>query len=178
MIRKTAIVASSVLSFAALGLYIVSYLPCSSSGFREKGFSFGRMFFMAPQQQRERVPWPRESRMLGFVYRGGATCSLNKMFVRTDTVFRCDIPFLLRCCYRRQTGLLPQSYTYPLITDLWEISVRLWWMILLFAIYPTIAFIRGPYRRYRRRKKGLCLKCGYNLTGNVSGVCPECGEQI
>ena len=23
---------------------------------------------------------------------------------------------------------------------------------------------------------GHCQKCGYNLTGNVSGVCPECGE--
>ena len=23
-----------------------------------------------------------------------------------------------------------------------------------------------------------CLKCGCNLTGNVSGVCPECGEKI
>ena len=22
---------------------------------------------------------------------------------------------------------------------------------------------------------GHCQKCGYNLTGNVSGVCPECG---
>ena len=27
-----------------------------------------------------------------------------------------------------------------------------------------------------RRTAGLCVKCGYNLTGNVSGVCPECGE--
>ena len=26
-----------------------------------------------------------------------------------------------------------------------------------------------------RRAKGLCLHCGYDLTGNVSGVCPECG---
>jgi hypothetical protein len=25
---------------------------------------------------------------------------------------------------------------------------------------------------------GHCQKCGYNLTGNVSGVCPECGEKI
>ena len=24
----------------------------------------------------------------------------------------------------------------------------------------------------------LCHKCNYNLTGNVSGVCPECGEQV
>ena len=25
------------------------------------------------------------------------------------------------------------------------------------------------------RPKGRCRSCGYNLTGNVSGVCPECG---
>jgi len=24
----------------------------------------------------------------------------------------------------------------------------------------------------------LCLKCGYNLTGNTSGTCPECGTPI
>ena len=24
----------------------------------------------------------------------------------------------------------------------------------------------------------LCTKCGYNLTGNVSGRCPECGEKV
>ena len=23
-----------------------------------------------------------------------------------------------------------------------------------------------------------CALCGYNLTGNVSGVCPECGTSI
>lgn len=25
---------------------------------------------------------------------------------------------------------------------------------------------------------GCCPACGYNLTGNVSGVCPECGKPI
>jgi rubrerythrin len=25
---------------------------------------------------------------------------------------------------------------------------------------------------------GQCRKCGYDLTGNVSGVCPECGEAV
>jgi predicted Zn-ribbon and HTH transcriptional regulator len=24
--------------------------------------------------------------------------------------------------------------------------------------------------------EGMCAECGYNLTGNVSGRCPECGE--
>jgi len=54
----------------------------------------------------------------------------------------------------------------------------LWLPFLAFSAYPAIAFIRGPYRRYRRHRKGLCLKCGYNLTGNASGVCPECVERI
>ena len=45
------------------------------------------------------------------------------------------------------------------------------------ALYPTIAFIRGPLRRWRRRRRGRCVTCGYDLTGNVSGVCPECGEK-
>ena len=45
-----------------------------------------------------------------------------------------------------------------------------------FAAYPAFAFIRGPLRRWRRRKRGSCIRCGYNLEGNVSGVCPECGE--
>jgi hypothetical protein len=54
----------------------------------------------------------------------------------------------------------------------------LWLPLLLFAAYPTIAFIRGPVRRWRRGRKGHCRKCGYDLTGNVSGVCPECGEAV
>ena len=28
----------------------------------------------------------------------------------------------------------------------------------------------------RRPKPGHCRRCGYNLTGNTSGICPECGE--
>ena len=30
----------------------------------------------------------------------------------------------------------------------------------------------------QRLREGLCLKCGYDLTGNESGVCPECGTAI
>lgn len=33
-------------------------------------------------------------------------------------------------------------------------------------------------RKRRRRKRGLCVKCGYDLRGNESGVCPECGEKV
>ena len=34
--------------------------------------------------------------------------------------------------------------------------------------------MRISSHRFRKSE----LKCGYNLTGNVNGVCPECGEQI
>ena len=56
-----------------------------------------------------------------------------------------------------------------------EWYIPLWIPFILFSAYPTIAFIRGPLRRWRRRKRGLCIRCGYNLEGNVSGTCPECG---
>lgn len=34
------------------------------------------------------------------------------------------------------------------------------------------------WRRTRRFPPGQCRRCGYNLTGNVSGVCPECGQRV
>ncbi len=51
-------------------------------------------------------------------------------------------------------------------------------LAVLLALYPAVAFIRGPLRRYRRRRGGLCVKCGYDLHGNESGVCPECGTNL
>ncbi len=58
----------------------------------------------------------------------------------------------------------------------WILFGPSWISVLIPCAYPAIAFIRGPLRRYRRRRRGLCIRCGYNLEGNVSGVCPECGE--
>ncbi len=52
----------------------------------------------------------------------------------------------------------------------------LWCPLLVFAAYPTVVFIRCPLRRHRRRKRGLCIHCGYNLTGLPGPRCPECGE--
>jgi len=47
------------------------------------------------------------------------------------------------------------------------------WLVLLVAAAPTAAL----WRRDRRRiPPGHCETCAYNLTGNVSGRCPECGS--
>lgn len=45
------------------------------------------------------------------------------------------------------------------------------WILLIVAAIPT-AFL---WHRDRRHPPGHCQGCGYNLTGNVSGACPECG---
>ena len=51
--------------------------------------------------------------------------------------------------------------------------------IPLCVITPTIWFME--WRRLRREllliKQGKCGVCGYDLTGNETGECPECGEE-
>ena len=42
----------------------------------------------------------------------------------------------------------------------------------------TLATLVQFIRNRARWIEGLCWKCGYDLTGNVSGVCPECGLRI
>ena len=41
-----------------------------------------------------------------------------------------------------------------------------------------VAWGHPRYRRLVRRRNGLCTECEYNLTGNVSGICPECGMKV
>lgn len=58
---------------------------------------------------------------------------------------------------------------------------------LLLAITPLAAFVFGAIyvgirnqREDAARSPGArpCWKCGYDLRGNVSGRCPECGEPV
>ena len=79
------------------------------------------------------------------------------------------------------------GYVYATAAKLYDfrIHVRAWFLFVLFALYPVAAFVRGPFRRFcwrcnrrYRRERGLCERCAYDLTGNTSGVCPECGTPI
>lgn len=57
----------------------------------------------------------------------------------------------------------------------WKASVPLW-LPLLAMLLPTLLLWRLDRRR--RPLLGHCKKCDYNLTGNTSGICPECGTPI
>ena len=42
----------------------------------------------------------------------------------------------------------------------------------------SFRMIRVERERRRRVRLGLCRRCGYDLRGNTSGTCPECGTAV
>ena len=49
---------------------------------------------------------------------------------------------------------------------------------IVLTLVGTIPFAVGPTIRWRRKRRGCCVDCGYDLSGNRSGRCPECGMQL
>ena len=56
--------------------------------------------------------------------------------------------------------------------SLMEWRVLPYWFLCAVIAVPTLLLWRLDRRRI---PPGHCRKCGYDLTGNVSGRCPECG---
>ncbi len=55
-----------------------------------------------------------------------------------------------------------------------------WWFWALALLLALVA-ARWWYLSWavrHRPRMGCCGKCGYDLTGNVSGRCPECGTEV
>jgi hypothetical protein len=62
----------------------------------------------------------------------------------------------LRPCW---PGMLLNPLAFSLV--LWPLLTCPWWVRAMV--------------RFRRLRRGLCPACAYDLAGNTSGVCPECG---
>lgn len=69
---------------------------------------------------------------------------------------------------------------WPMGPTVYGTQLRLWFgtAALLLGLWPILAFVCGPVRRHGRRRRGLCMGCGYNRAGNISGHCPECGTKV
>jgi len=60
----------------------------------------------------------------------------------------------------------------------WVIGNFVAWNMAFVVCWIGLMMINKQRTRSGRISEGLCVECGYNLTGNVSGICPECGERI
>lgn len=63
----------------------------------------------------------------------------------------------------------------PALTTLRVLTIPLLPPALLLFVATLFCWLR--YWR-RPAKPGLCSQCGYDLTGNASGACPECGRPV
>jgi len=64
-------------------------------------------------------------------------------------------------------------------SDLWPIALGSIAFGAFLGVRLAEAANRPNLRRMVRRELGLsCRICDYDLTGNVSGICPECGTPI
>ena len=67
-------------------------------------------------------------------------------------------------------GIGKSDYLCVLLIPFWAVALT----ALAASVWAGLA-----YRRQRdRARPGHCKACGYDLKGNVSGVCPECGTTI
>jgi hypothetical protein len=105
-------------------------------------------------------------------------------FVAVNVSRRCDCPmlFFLFGCF----GMLPLSC---LLLGEWarypECNEPIFAAIVLRACIPIVGvgfLCRALAVHWPKLPPpdddGLCQECGYNLTGNVSGICPECGTKV
>ena len=71
----------------------------------------------------------------------------------------------------------PVGYQWPW----WNFGASGWWTLRLPLWIPylallTLSLLLWRIGRPRRFRAGHCQSCGYDLTGNTSGRCPECGS--
>lgn len=83
---------------------------------------------------------------------------------------------LVRPCYTQILGVLCITYR-PATTAIGSraIAVPHWLVAVACSAYPVTQTLARARRRARRRRRGLCVMCGYDLRGNESQRCPECG---
>ena len=174
--RKAAVILLTLASTCTVLAYFVSFMPAPEWGWQGKYLSYFQ--FPAGYWPHRRVSWTwRGTKMiLGiqsghfWVERYSATsstvptreASLGGFIVRESTRDPWDGPW--------RNGI-PLQLCH-------QLRVPLWLPFTLFVAFPARAFFRGPFRRWRCRRRGLCAKCSYDLTGNVSGICPECGTHM
>lgn len=83
--------------------------------------------------------------------------------------------------YHRWFRLSSEGGGFRIFYEARELTIPIWYIFFALAAYPAFRFGRGLRRWRLMRLAGLsncCSICRYDLTGNASGICPECGTAI
>ena len=90
--------------------------------------------------------------------------------------------------YRRRSNLVVDALQIPRGSrsrDSWILPTRPIWpgltinTLFYAAILWALFAMPAALRRKRRIKRGLCVKCGYDLRGSsAASACPECGTPL
>ncbi len=75
------------------------------------------------------------------------------------------------------------AFNMSWVPNLWpvrkedDVVMPLWIPLFVIGLPTAVSFYRAR-RSKSLGQRGVCERCGYDLTGNSSGVCPECGTPI
>jgi hypothetical protein len=84
-------------------------------------------------------------------------------------------------------GLQPGAWLADCVGNLLNLSQRGWDAMVIASnvvLYGVLGlasgtlFPRVALRLTRLPPSGHCRQCNYDLTGNTSGACPECGKEV
>ena len=77
-------------------------------------------------------------------------------------------------CVLIVTILIADRYSFKRTS----IAINAVLLVVLVLDIPAVIRFRRQWDREYRAKNNRCVECGYDLAGNVSGICPECGSKI
>jgi len=80
----------------------------------------------------------------------------------------------------RRRGYASESQTMygPRSIIAWTTLILPHWFVVIVTLPLPLLYASRIVHRRLPRCPGLCRSCGYDLQGNVSGICPECGTPI
>lgn len=119
------------------------------------------------EMKAERVEWagPTNPDRLGWTW---GSLPANSLIEQPVPQYRWHVHFSV-------AGFATVSFGFRTIRSGFRLVWPCWAVVLLTAALPA----RWIIARLRKRTSDYsCKACGYNLTGNTSGVCPECGAPV